>query len=136
AASCLSKANAIARESVSNGYAWFVGALMASRLGQDGAMQARLIRSYKAMPNDQWLAALRVNLVEDRLDEVGASLLAEHERALKLLVRSQRGIDSSARRWIGDEDFRERILALVETLPERDQERFVGRVAALARARR
>ena len=53
---------------------------------------------------------------------------ATHQRDLALLVQSQRGIATIARRYVAQPDFRERITAIVEALPQADQVRFLANV--------
>lgn len=134
AKTCLVLADEIVEGSPANGFAWYVGALMSSALFDTDGMNARLEHSYRTAPNEQWLAELRVNLAEDNLIRLSPTIRALHDQDLGMLVLSERGISSIARRWISEPSFRDRILAIVDRLSEHDQERFVDVVRDIARS--
>jgi hypothetical protein len=125
---CLRTADGIATENPASSYAWYAGALASERLGDVSGMAARLVMSQKTGPTEQWIAELRVPLAEEHLATLGPQALANHERDLRMLVGSSRGINSIARRYVDVASFRERITAIVETMPETEQRRFVSRV--------
>lgn len=133
ARSCLEAADEITEANLSSSYAWYVAALSAERLGDTVGMAERLAQSQVTGPNEQWIAELRVPLAEDHLAALDSRTRANHERDLRMLVASTRGIFSIARRYVGVASFRERITAIVEAMPEAEQRRFVARVEAASR---
>ncbi len=125
---CLSSADAIVGEAPSLSFGWFVGALAAASLGDTGGFNARVRNSQITGPTEQWVAELRVKLVEDNYASAAPDVLFRHDADLRLLVTSPRGIRSIAQRYATAPSFKGRIAAIVETLPEADQARFVAEV--------
>lgn len=108
-----------------NSYAWFAQAyLTAQQNNVTGAVQA-LHSSYQTGQTEQWIAELRVPLAEVILADLPPQTYAGHMSDLALLVQSQRGIGSIARRYVANPEFRARITSVVEALPEPDQIRFL-----------
>ena len=81
----------------------------------------------------QWVAEQRVALAEYYREHLDERVLAGNDADLEMLVRSQRGIGSIATRYVNDPAFRERITAIVETMPEDIQRRFIGVLRYLTR---
>lgn len=131
---CLEAADAAVQVNPSSSYAWYVGALTSALTGDIAGMNMRLLRSQQTGPSEQWIAELRVPLAEDHLGDLTPDVRANHDRDLGMLVASTRGISSIADRYVRQADFRERITAIVETMPEDDQRRFVSRVGSSARS--
>lgn len=129
---CLKAADTIVRQSPSSSYAWYVGALTSELTHDTLGMNERLLQSQETGPTEQWIAELRVPLAEDHLADLTPEVRANHDRDLRMLVATVRGIASIAERYVGQADFRERITAIVETMPEDDQRRFVSKVGAAA----
>jgi hypothetical protein len=129
---CREAADAIVADAPSTSFAWYIGALAASALGDAEGFNARVLRSQITGPTEQWIAERRANLVEDNYAAADAEVLARHQRELRLLVASQRGISSIARRYVNDPGFRERVTQIVETMSEADQRRFVSSVRRAA----
>lgn len=130
--------NAIALETVSAAptmaVAWAVAASTAVELGRVDAFNANLLASIKVAPQEQWLAKVRVDLIEDNFAIAGDALRAAETGQIKVLVQSRLGIGGMAQRYINEPDFRERVTSAVETLPADDQRRFLSEVGAAARA--
>lgn len=131
---CRSGADEIVAGAPSYAFGWYVGARAAAELGDLPGFNRRLLRSQVTGPTEQWVAELRAALVEDNYAGADDAVRVRHDDDLRLLVISARGIDSIARRYVDDPAFRERITAIVETLPEADQARFVARVRLGAEA--
>jgi hypothetical protein len=125
---CLRAADTAAQANRSSSYAWYVGALTSAQLGDITGMNERLLRSQQTGPAEQWIAELRVPLAEDHFNDLSPEARVNHDRDLRMLVASARGISSIAARYVNEAAFRERITAIVETMPEADQRRFVSRV--------
>jgi len=123
---CSSAATGFAASSPTYAYAYYVEALLAAEGADAAALNAALNASRALAPTEQWLAELRVKLAEDHLAQITPAAIAGHEADLALLVASQRGIRVIARRYAALAGFRERITAIVETLPAEQQRRFVA----------
>lgn len=130
---CLAAADASVRQNPSSSYAWYVGALTSGLAGDTAGMNERLLKSQQTGPTEQWIAELRVPLAEDHLADLAPDVRANHDRDLRMLVASLRGIASIAGRYVNQADFRERITSIVETMPEADQRRFVSQVGTAAK---
>lgn len=128
ATNCLVAADRITSEEPANSFGWYIAALAASENGDLKSMTERLGMSQSSGPSEQWIMEPRVDLAENHLAALSPEVLAGHNRDLTLLAQSQRGVSSIARRYVRQEDFRERITAIVEKLPGRQQERFLSYV--------
>lgn len=132
AANCLVTADGITAQEPSNTLGWYVGALAANGTGDTAGMIERLRQAQITGPSEQWIVERRVDLAEDHLAALPPDVLAAHDRDLTLLAQSQRGVASIARRYVRQADFRDRITALVEKLPDWQQGRFLEYVRAAA----
>lgn len=130
---CRNEADGIARDAPGYAYAYYVGALSAAGLGDTAGFNRRVLASQVTGANEQWVAELRANLVEDHLADVTPDVAKRHLADLRLLAGSARGVASISRRYVSQPDFRERITAIVETLSEAEQARFVAVVGHIAR---
>jgi hypothetical protein len=115
-------------------YGWFVRALVLEQQGDEKGFSAALMRAQLTGPNEQWVAELRADLAEDRFDALDPRVKELHLQDLALLVRSERGVHSIARRYVEEPQFRERITAIAETLAPADQRRFLDHVRSAAAA--
>ena len=129
---CRDEADAIVAEAPSTSFGWYVGALAAAALGDVAGFNTRVLRSQITGPTEQWIAEQRAALVEDHYDVADAEVRAHHQDELRLLVSSQRGIASIARRYVGNVGFRERVTQIVELMSEDDQRRFIANVRRAA----
>lgn len=107
-------------------YAWSVAALASADVQDWPAMNSYLVRSQLTGPTEQWIAQTRVTVAQDNWAMLDDAAIVAAERDLRLMVVSIRGIRQLALRYIGDLEFRERIEALVATMPEENQRRFVS----------
>jgi hypothetical protein len=114
-------------------YGWYSIAAFSFALADDERGLYALRRSQAVAKSEQWLTERRVQLSEIYLAQLDEAALASHRQDLILLAQSNRGVRSIARRYVEDANFRERITALVETLPDADQARFVANVRLAAR---
>lgn len=125
-AHCLTVSDAIASTAPTTSLAWLVGARAALQMGDTSGFNHRLLRSQLTSPTEQWLAEQRVELSEDNLSLLDEHTRTSHERDLAMLVSSLSGIYALTKRYLDDPAFRERIAAIVETLPEASQRRFIS----------
>jgi hypothetical protein len=130
---CDDLAAGIAASSPSYTFGWYVAAAMAAARGDAFKLNERLVRSQRTGRYEQWVAEQRVQLGEENLTLLDDAARAGHDADLAMLVQSQRGIASIARRYIGAAAFRERITGIVEALPMEDQRRFLAEIQRLAR---
>lgn len=128
AANCGHFAEASAAMMPSNSYAWY-SAAHAAALGADSSrFEQYWLQSARTAPNEQWLAALRVVLLEDNPALATPALRDAERQDLALLVTSRRGISAIAKRYVAQRDFRERVVSVVEQMPQADQRRFLDAV--------
>lgn len=125
-ASCGEVASDITTSSPRNSYAWFLQAYLAHQNGAEETFNTALLKSYEHGPTEQWVAELRVPLAERGHALLNTETRLGHQKDLALLVESRRGIGSIARRYVRDQDFRDRITYVVETMPQSAQQRFLG----------
>lgn len=122
---CLERADAITASSPSYSLAWYVGALSAATQSNWDGMNLRLLQSQQTGRYEQWIGEMRVDLAETYLPHLSQDTAIAHERDLRMLVQTSQGIRAIADRYVNDATFRERITAIVETLPGEDQQRFL-----------
>ncbi len=131
---CRDIAAGIGQENPTQSYAWFVAAFMSARLDDVTGINTYLQRSQATGSSEQWIAEQRVALAEQVYGELAPETIAAHENDLRLLATSPRGARSIARRYVNDEDFRERITAIVEQMDPSVQRRFLSSVRSAAGA--
>lgn len=128
---CAGHMRAILADSPGNAFAATALAEFGSRL-KDPSMADALFLSQDIAPNEQWLAELRVRVFEDYANELPSTAQEREKKDIAILVLSSHGIRSMAQRYVRDPAFRERVVSVVETLPARDQNRFISAVNAAA----
>ena len=114
-------------------YGWLVAAMSAAASADWADVNDHLYRSQLTGRESQWIAEMRVTLAESHRAQLDERTRIGNDRDLQLLVRSQRGVGTIARRYISDPAFRDRITAIVETMPDDVQLRFVGSLRYLTR---
>jgi len=134
-ATCMSIARDITETSVTSGYGWLVAAMAAAQMGDVETMNQALRRSRAVAPSEGWIAADRLILADIHYDSLDAETRKVYEDDMQLLVQT-RGAADIARRYASHPQFRERITAVVETMPAAVQRRFVNLVGAALRASR
>lgn len=125
---CLKIAEAAAARSPLESNFWFLAATLAARLGDLDSAVPFLKASYQTGPNEQWIAerrALFVYALRSRLDSELERLL---DQDFALLLRTERGLDVLAARYVDDPTMRDRLVVVAETLPPEFQERFLDRI--------
>ena len=129
---CMDLAVANTRLTPTSSYAWLVRAIAAAGLKDLADFNAAMRMSQLSGAYEGWISQMRVDQVERHFALADDTVVQGHKADLAMLVSSVAGITSIARRYLMQPDFRERILSVVETLPQPDQQRFVGIVSALA----
>ena len=130
--SCQDLVHYITTDVPSNSYAWLVGALGAIERNDTAEFNRQIKISQMTGSNEQWVAEQRVNIAELHYDQLDDAARASERSDLALLAHSYRGVKSVAQRYVTDPGFRERITAVVETLPQADQRLFVSNVRRAA----
>lgn len=130
---CGEAADAIGHRNPADSYAWYLGAYIHGLEGDIAGLNERLQKSQETAPGKQWLGALRVALAENNYASLTDQVRANNDKDLTMLVRSRRGIQSIANRYITVPQFRERITMIVETLEPAYQAEFLRNVRDVAR---
>jgi hypothetical protein len=129
---CLSYATTYTSHTSLEPLTWTVAARASFVLGDHQGLNTYLDYAWRAGRNEQWVAGLRVALAEEARPVLSESNQSNHRSDLALMVMSRSGIAAIADRYWSDIDFRERITAIVEQLPEAEQRRFVSSVRRAA----
>ncbi len=122
---CRKVADAVVASSPSHSFAWLVGAMAAAQQHDWPAFNAQLLRSQLTGRSEQWIAQPRVQLAENNYEHTDDAAKAGNERDLSMLVGSAEGIRTIGKRYFNEPEFRERITAIVEKMPQEVQERFL-----------
>ncbi|MDQ0318502.1 hypothetical protein QO002_000640 [Pararhizobium capsulatum DSM 1112] len=130
---CRIRASGIVKTTPTDSFAWLVRAAASIRLGKVEEFNQSVTNSQMSGPNEQWIARHRVELVENFLPQADAPTLASHTIDLGSLASSGRGVRYLAGRYISNPDFRERITAIVETLPPKEQRAFLANIKRVMR---
>lgn len=112
--------------------AWYTGALAASFAGDAQTMNSWLSQSYRTGPAEQWIAELRVDLVEDNFAKLEAGLTDLHLADLAMLLSNDRGRRFLASRYLVFPALHQRIDQLLALTSEPDARRFRNIVERLA----
>lgn len=127
---CLLAADQIVAASPTNAFAWYVGALAATLQQDWSGFNMRVARAQVVDRTEQWVGQQRVALVENNYANADATSKAGNDADLRMLLGSIPGQHAIASRYWSDAAFRDRITAMVDTLPEATQKRFVSVVRA------
>jgi hypothetical protein len=125
---CANRASEIVATTPTDSFAWLVRAAASVRLLARDDFNAALRQSQLTGPNEQWIARFRVNLAETYFPQLSAETVKSEAADLKLLASSERGVKLIAERYIANPDFRARITAIVETMPQDRQIVFLRNV--------
>lgn len=128
AKNCLDRALSFAEDTPVEALTWTVASRASLVIGDIEAMNRYLDYAWRAGPNEQWIAGLRVNLAQEAVGSLSASNQRNLDLDLAVMVMSRKGISAIANRYWSDEIFRERITRIVEEMPAEDQRRFVRSV--------
>ena len=133
ARSCERLSDSMTATMPTNAHAWYVKALAHARLGETDAFLASYRKSRELGPNEQWLAENRTRLAEEMYAELDEESRSLHQADLTLLANSPRGTRTLAARYATNEEFRERIIQIVERLPPDRQRAFLQNVRSVLR---
>jgi hypothetical protein len=105
---------------------WAVAARAAAVGGDWPKMNEYFRASQQTGPNEQWIGRLRFEMADvffDQLDDISRSA---YDQDLAMLIKSNKGIPYIARQYVLDVAFRARITAVLESMSETDQRRYVS----------
>ncbi len=125
---CADRASDIVKTTPTDSFAWLVRAAASARLLANDDFNVALQQSQLTGPNEQWIARFRVNLAETYLTQLSARSVTSEEADLRLLASSEKGVRLIAQRYISNPDFRARITAIVERMPQERQIVFLKSV--------
>jgi hypothetical protein len=125
---CAARAADIVATTPTDSFAWLVRAAASVRLLANDDFNAALRQSQLTGPNEQWIARLRVDLAENYFSRLSAETIKSEAADLKLLASGHKGVAVIARRYVSDPDFRARITAIVEAMPQDRQVAFLNNV--------
>lgn len=125
---CAELSGRIGRAEPSASYAHYVRSLALFEQRDIAGFNLAFSLSWKTGPNEGWIAKRRFTLGERGLDMLDTPASVMHARDVALLVSSQRGLPLVAKSYVGEPASRDRLTAIVETLPEQVQRRFLSAV--------
>jgi hypothetical protein len=123
---CKDVATGVIQGSRANSRAELVLALVAEREGDWAALDLHLRQSQALSASAVWLVLPRVTLAERHLEFLSPDGVARHNHDLAMLTASPAGVFRLASLYADQVEIRERIQAVLETVPPQDQERFLG----------
>jgi hypothetical protein len=109
-------------------FAAYIAALDAAALSDQQAFVSYLSRSQDLGQNEGWIAELRVPLAEDHLDWLDQHAREGHDGDLAMLAQTHRGIALVAGLYLRGGETRDRITAIIASLPTEAQQLFVAAV--------
>ncbi|MCO6187474.1 hypothetical protein [Rhizobium sp. L1K21] len=132
AGQCRTIVDGILETNPTDSFAWTIRAYASATLQDYEGMNHDLVMSWRTGPNEQWIARHRVDLEEKNVSNLSADARKINANDLKILILSQGGVLSIAKRYWSDDAFKKRITDIVETMPEKYQRRFVNWVRKAA----
>lgn len=117
-----------------NSLAWSLRARTAGLSGEFDAMNQALALSFATGRSEQWLADSRFATGEKFRSQLSAETSANHEADIRLMLASNLAIETLVREYLAKPDFRDRLVDLVDTLPEDAQRAFLGDVRRISMA--
>ena len=118
----------------SDSFIWWAKARLAVERSDIQTVFTDLERSRQTGPYEFWIGLRRLQISE-RLEILQTDeQRAQQDAELLALAQSARGVQQLVSRYLSDEPFRDRIVSLIETLPPREQRRFLNNVRAATRA--
>jgi len=131
---CLAVSDKLGAEQPTLSIAWLTGAIAAAQMNDSDGFNLRMARSMRAGRVEQWIAEMRIPIVENYFvwltDEVRAGNAAD----MLLLTENDGGLLTLARIYVKSPSSRERITAVIEPTSEVIREKFARRVRLLSEA--
>jgi hypothetical protein len=125
---CVSLSDEIISHMPTNAYAWLVKAWASGELYEYDALNTSLQQSHVTAPNELWLAKFRLDLAERKRPLIDDDTKKAIDRDIAMMASSYQGSQELALRYMKDKAFRERVISVIETLPQEDQKRFISGV--------
>lgn len=114
----------------SDSFIWWAKARLAVERSDIQTVFNDLERSRQTGPYELWIGLRRLQISEQLEILQTDEQRAQQDAELLALAQSARGVQQLASRYLSDEPFRDRIVSLIETLPPREQRRFLNNVRA------
>ena len=130
---CRQGAESVIAATPVNSFAWAALADLARLDGDLETMNSALVMSQAIGPSELWIAERRVDIAEANYANLSAEAIAANTADLRVVASSYIAVRSVALRYLVRPDFRDRITAIVETLPPHIQSRFIANVNAVMR---
>ena len=125
---CIAIADSVLKQDPTSSFAFAVRAHAKAVAGDFDGMNQDLVTSWQTGKNEQWIATNRNATAQAFSAKLNDAATKINDQDLAILVVSYTGIQSIARQYRDNPDFRDRIARIVSTLPELDQRRFVNSV--------
>lgn len=132
---CEHMAKSVLERTPAHGQAELLLALIAEARGDVEGISTHLARSQALQPNLARVVTPRAGLGQRHFDQLSPDAQERHRHDLALMLQSGRGVWPLADLYVSDEAARQRITAALETVPQRDQARFVYIVRRVLSAR-
>lgn len=123
-------ASDVVAHSPSFSYAWYVLALTIRNPEDAGRFADALVNARRTSPNQEGLVYYRAMLAYSRWDRLDATTRNALTPDFAVTATSQRGRSWMARVYLSDLEFRETIIAALETVPPDIQRSFLRAVSA------
>lgn len=125
AAGCTQLSATLLRRAPTDAYAHLIAAFASRSLGDREAANRQLALSHATGANELWVAELRFELFEDDLENLDLQMREAADADMLLLLRHHRGQQALVRHYLAKPASRERISAMVETVPIETREAFL-----------
>lgn len=131
---CEEQADRALAHAPSDSFIWWAKASLAVERSDIQTVFTDLEQSRQTGPYELWIGLRRMQISEPLEILQTDEQRAQQDAELLALAQSARGVQQLASRYLSDEPFRDRIVGLIETLPPREQRRFLNNVRAATRA--
>lgn len=125
---CVSLANDIINSMPTNSHAWLVKAWASGELFDIDGLNIGLRQSHATAPNELWLAKVRLELAERKRPLINRDTKKSIDEDIAMMAGNYKGSRDLAARYQNDKAFRERVVSIIETLPNELQKQFLYNV--------
>jgi hypothetical protein len=125
---CSEVADEIVAVMPTHSHAWLVKASASAELFENKNFNDSLRQSRLTGPNELWIAKMRLDLAERNRTILEPQTVASINGDLVMMAGNQDGSSALAQRYLANPDFRNRIVPLIETLPNGVQSRFIQNI--------
>lgn len=122
---CLTLADDIISKMPTNSQAWLVRAWAGGELFIAEVLNQGIQKSQSTAPNELWLAKIRLELAQRKSSLITENTQKLVDKDIGLMASNYQGSQDLASRYTKDEAFRERVVAIIQMLPQDAQKRFI-----------